>query len=87
MYMFASELKITDKYDYCACLGFIRFGTPSRRISHNKERKVCYTIYASHGDGIGGRTAGGKANGLERRSQIVPQVDVMVVGHTHTFRL
>lgn len=76
-YFFCSELGIADKYDYTACLLFVRFG---KDMSHN--RKMCYTIYMSHGDGNGGRTVGGKANGLQRKGQIV-DADVIVCGHTH----
>jgi hypothetical protein len=36
----------------------------------------------THGDGQGGRTIGGKANGLQRRGQIV-DADIVVTGHTH----
>ena len=36
----------------------------------------------THGDGNGGRTVGGKMNGLQRRGQIV-NADVVVTGHTH----
>ncbi len=42
----------------------------------------------THGTGTGGRTIGGKANGLERRGQIV-DADIVCTGHTHqavTFR-
>lgn len=81
MWMFAKELGIIDKYDYCACLGFIRFGKSTQK--QNRGRKICYSMYVSHGDGIGGRTSGSKANGLERKGQIIPQADIMVVGHTH----
>lgn len=88
-YFFASELGLADKYDYCACLLFIRFGkvkTNAKGGSHGG--KMCYTLYMTHGDGNGGRTIGGKMNGLQRRGQIV-DADVIVTGHTHspaTFR-
>lgn len=88
-YLFCSELGIADKYDYCACLLFIRFGKNKRKGDKPKNaRKMCYTLYMSHGDGNGGRTMGGKANGLQRRGQIV-DADIIVTGHTHaplTFR-
>ena len=79
-----SELGIADKYDYGACLLFIRLGHDSK---HNKSghgaRQICYTLYMTHGDGQGGRTIGGKANGLQRRGQIV-DADIIVTGHTHS---
>lgn len=83
IYFLAEQLKLTDKYDYCACLLFIRLGHDSRHTKTGKNsRKICYSIYMTHGDGNGGRTIGGKANGLQRRGQIV-DADVIVTGHTH----
>lgn len=79
MWLFANELGIADRYDYCACLVFVRFGISEARYHH---RKQCYTIYLTHGDGQGGRTIGGKANGLQRRGLIV-DADIIVTGHTH----
>ncbi len=83
LYFMCAELGIVEKYDYCACLLFIRFG---RRTDHPREgknaRQYCYTLYMTHGDGQGGRTVGGKANGLQRRGQIV-DADIVVTGHTH----
>ena len=83
LYFMCAELGIADKYDYCSCLLFIRLGQDSNkgRTPHN-TRKVCYTLYMTHGDGQGGRTFGGKANGLHRRGQIV-DADIVVTGHTH----
>lgn len=76
-WLFARELDIEKVYNYCACLLFVRFGNEVRHC-----RKMCYTIYLTHGDGQGGRTVGGKANGLQRRGQIV-NADIIVTGHTH----
>lgn len=88
-YFFASELGLADKYDYCACLLFIRFGrAKTRGAGGSHGGKMCYTLYMTHGDGNGGRTIGGKMNGLQRRGQIV-DADIVVTGHTHspaTFR-
>ena len=84
LYFMCAELGIADRYDYCSCLLFIRVG----ELTKNKNRKACYTLYMTHGDGQGGRTIGGKANGLQRRGQIV-DADIVVTGHTHapiTFR-
>jgi hypothetical protein len=36
----------------------------------------------THGDGQGGRTVGGKANGIQRRGHVV-DADIIVTGHTH----
>lgn len=83
-YFFARELDLVEYYDYCACLLFIRLGHDNRhsKIGRN-SRKFCYTLYMTHGDGQGGRTIGGKANGLQRRGQIV-DADIIVTGHTHS---
>lgn len=84
LYFMCAELGIADKYDYGACLLFIRFGHHTRSCKEgDKSRKVCYTLYMTHGDGQGGRTIGGKANGLQRRGQIV-DADIVVTGHTHS---
>lgn len=85
IYFFSKELGIEDKYDYASCLLFVRFG---KLNSHYSHKRVCYTIYMAHGDGNGGRSVGGKANGLQRRGQIV-DADIVITGHTHapmTFR-
>ena len=76
LYFMCAELGIADKYDYCACLLFIRFG------KNDRQRRMCYSLYMTHGDGNGGRTIGGKANGLQRRGQIV-DADIVVTAHTH----
>lgn len=83
-YFFARELRVEHLYDYCACLLFIRFGKTSSH-GHGGARggKLCYTLYMTHGDGNGGRTIGGKMNGLQRRGQIV-DADIVITGHTHS---
>lgn len=86
MYFLASELKLRDKYDPIANLVFIRFG----RVSSGKKesngsgkiRKMCYTIYQTHGSSSG-RTIGAKANGLQRMGDVV-KADVCVISHTHS---
>ena len=83
LYFMCAELGIADRYDYCSCLLFIRFGTIARYANTKKHTsKMCYTLYMTHGDGQGGRTIGGKANGIQRRGQIV-DADIVVTGHTH----
>lgn len=79
LYFMFAELGIADRYSYSAALLFIRFGTNDKY----RRRKMCYTVYLSHGDGQGGRLIGGKANGLQRRGQIV-DADIVITGHTHT---
>jgi len=79
VYFLCSELGLTERYAYGAELLFIRFGYDNR----HKNRKMCYSLYMTHGDGQGGRTIGSKANGLQRRGQIV-DADIVVTGHTHT---
>lgn len=91
LYFMCAELGIADKYDMTACLLFIRFG---KQVNHGKAkrncsagRKICYSLYMSHGSG-GGSTVGGSANKLEKRGQII-DADIIVQGHTHkplTFR-
>lgn len=80
IYFMCAELGITDKYSYSSGLLFIRFGQLPR---NRKTRKMCYTVYITHGDGQGGRLIGGKANGLQRRGRIV-NADIIITGHTHT---
>jgi predicted phosphodiesterase len=83
LYFMCAELGIADRYDYSACLLFIRVGKDKNKAKTGENaRKVCYTLYMTHGDGQGGRTVGGKANGLQRRGQIV-DADIVVTGHTH----
>lgn len=84
----ARELRIEDKYDYCACVLCIYFGHDTKKGYSVKANKMRYTLYLTHGDGQGGTTMGGKLNGLERRGNII-NTDVIVTGHTHqpaTFR-
>ena len=82
MYFLAAELGVADKYDYAACLLWVT--QPRNTSSVGKANNVITTtIYLTHGDGNGGRTIGGKANGMSRRGDIV-NADVIVTGHTHT---
>lgn len=78
MYMFARELRREAYYDYCACLLIVRLGLNKK----SNGRQTCYSIYLTHGDGNGGRTIGGKMNGLQKRGAIV-DADIIVTGHTH----
>lgn len=84
VYFFASELRLQHLYDYCACLLFIRFGKKvGKGVGGRHGCKLLYSLYMTHGDGNGGRTIGGKMNGLQRRGQIV-DADVVVTAHTHS---
>lgn len=79
--------QVFDRYDYTAGLIFLSFGKATR-VYQNQMRSKCrnnqaiISIYFTHGDGTGGRLIGGKANGLERRGQIV-DADIIIMGHTH----
>lgn len=74
--LMCSQLGIADRYSPTTALVYIRFGNDSR---HN--RKMCYTMYMTHGTG-GGRKEGGKINRLADLATIV-DADIYVSGHTH----
>ena len=80
-----ARLGILERYDATAILLFLRFGKELRGRKESNgsgmQRKICYTIYCTHGSS-GGRTAGAKANSLERLSNIVDS-DICVISHTH----
>lgn len=83
--LFARQLGLEDKYSSEGLLIFLRFGTQTsgqkETNGSGKVRKVCYTIYTTHGSG-GGRSVGGKANALEQLSSIV-DADIYIHSHTH----
>lgn len=88
---FAVALGLESKYDYVGCVCFVRFGwqinnAEARRLRGTKNpphsTPVVYSIYVTHGDGINGRTLGAKANGLERRGELI-DADIVLTGHTH----
>lgn len=85
MYFLCAELGIQEKYDQYGILLFIRFGRMHRGTRESKDkktvRKMCYTVYATHGSG-GGSTPGGKANRLRRLGELV-NADVVIISHTH----
>jgi len=74
--LMAAQLGISHCYTDTTALLFIRFGNEER---HN--RKMCYTVYVTHGGG-GGRKEGGKINRLADLASIV-DVDIYVHSHTH----
>lgn len=75
IHFFAAELGISEMYDYAAILLLVRYGSHS-------SGKNCTAIYCTHGDGTSGATVGGKANGLQKRGNVV-DADVFITGHTH----
>ena len=78
---FADALGITHLYDPAGCLIDLSLGLCQRGRGRNRN-PVNYTMYITHGDGNSGRTVGGKANGLSKRSDVV-DADVYITGHTH----
>lgn len=73
------QLGIADRYSPTTALLFIRLGRDV--VPQHHHRKVCYTMYVSHGNG-GGRKEGGKVQRLVDLSTIV-DADIYVCGHTH----
>ena len=69
------QLGIADRYSPTTALVFIRFG------DDKKHRKVCYTMYMTHGAG-GGRKEGGKINRLADLANIV-DADIYLMAHVH----
>lgn len=69
------QLGIYEKYSPTSSLIFLRFG----KNWHN--RKVCYSIYCTHGSG-GGRKEGAKAIRLADMSSIC-DADIYIHSHTH----
>lgn len=74
--LMCNQLGISDRYSPTTALVYIRFG---RDTKHN--RKMCYTVYMTHGAG-GGRKEGGKINRLADLATIV-DADIYISGHTH----
>lgn len=79
IHFFCAELGILDRYDYCAPVLLLKMGC---KTSEHAGNQFVYSIYMTHGDGQGGRTTGGKANGLERRGKVT-NADIVITGHTH----
>ena len=70
----ARELNLP--YFNASAIIFLRFGCT------NRNRPICYSIFARHGSG-GGSAMGGKANKLKKNSEIV-DADIYIQGHTHS---
>ena len=74
--LMATQLGLAERYSPTTALLFIRFG---HDVKHN--RRMCYTVYATHGSG-GGRKEGGKINRLADLATIV-DADCYICAHTH----
>lgn len=73
-------LELEDVYDPAGIMLFLHWG----QTKHDANIPCCKTIYIQHGDGIGGKTIGGKMSGVQRRADIVPDADVIICCHVHT---
>ena len=73
----ARALGVEKRYSPESICLFIRFGMKNT----NKQRKLLYTAYVTHGSG-GGRKEGAKAIRLADLAAIV-DADIYIVGHTH----
>ena len=73
--LMCNQLGISDRYSPTTALMFLRFG------EDKKHRKVCYSLYMTHGSG-GGRKEGGKINRLADLAGIV-DADIYLMAHTH----
>lgn len=78
------ELGVEDRYSNASALLFIRFGELKTQETNGsgKNRKVCYTVYVTHGSGGGGRT-GSKANRASNLASIIDS-DIYITSHFHT---
>lgn len=81
----ARQMRLYDKFSKTGALIFVRFGEQSsgkkETSGTGKVRKMCYTIYATHGRG-GGRKEGAKAIRLADMASIV-DADIYIHSHTH----
>ena len=75
--LMSKQLGIYDRYVREGGVLFLRFGNDPKR-----QRRVCYTLYCTHGSG-GGKKVGSKANVLVEKASIV-DTDIYVIGHHHT---
>ncbi|SMO75423.1 Calcineurin-like phosphoesterase superfamily domain-containing protein [Balnearium lithotrophicum] len=72
MRMFCAKLGIEDRY------------SPNFVVVKLRLKNLSYFIGAHHGVG-GGRLKGGKINNLHRMGGILPNADIILMGHTHDF--
>lgn len=79
----AAQLGLSDKYTETGAVLFLRFGELSKKESNGsgETRRVCYTVYFTHGSG-GGRKEGAKAIRLADMASIV-DTDIYVHAHSH----
>lgn len=78
------EMGLEDRYSNASCLLFIRFGELRRAETNGSgnNRKVCYTVYVTHGSGGGSKT-GSKANKASDLAGIIDS-DIYITSHFHT---
>ena len=83
--LMATQLGLADRYTPTSAVMFIRFGSESRGKKESNGsgnvRKICYTVYALHGNG-GGRKEGAKAIRLADLASII-DTDIYIHSHTH----
>lgn len=81
----AAELGIADKYCSEGLFIFLRFGQvrdgKHETNGSGERRKLCYTIYVTHGNGSG-KKEGSKINALAELAGIV-DADCYISGHVH----
>lgn len=86
MLIVAKQLGLADRYCNASCLVFLRFGKQTANIKETngsgKARKVCYTIYVTHGSG-GGGSIGSKSNRASSLQSII-DADIYIISHMHT---
>ena len=85
MEIVARQMQMYEKFTKSGALIFIRFGEQARGTKEStgtgKVRKMCYTLYATHGSG-GGRKEGAKAARLADMASII-DADIYIHSHTH----
>ena len=75
--LMCNQLGIPEKYSPTTAVIYVRFG----KYREHKDRKMCYSIYATHGTG-GGRREGGKIQRLADLASII-DTDVYIMAHVH----
>lgn len=81
----AAELGLSDKYCSEGVFIFLRFGQCRNGVyetnGSGKRRRMCYTIYATHGS-AGGKREGSKVNMVSELAAIA-DADCYIAGHVH----
>lgn len=77
MSLLCSNLGISDRYAREGGVLYVTFGINK----HSHDRKLCYSLYITHGSG-GGRKEGAKAIRLADMASII-DVDIYIHSHTH----